>query len=72
MKRIFTQDEVERVAEIINSRAADLTTYIEWINDRPQLPERELAIANVKAERDSLKYLGYYVRTGERIENLPT
>lgn len=70
MQRDFTPDEISKIAMILADRADDLRNYTRWINDRPQLPEREVALKNVENEARCLQALAYYVKTDERL--IPT
>lgn len=46
----LTDYELELVRKCVTRFREDLIQYKTWINDRPMLPERELALAQVDAE----------------------
>lgn len=46
----FTPYELELLQGALKEKREGFYRYIDWIDDRPQLPDRSIAIANVKAE----------------------
>lgn len=46
----LTPLEVQDVQQALKEGADSMRSYINWIDDRPMLPEREKAIAEVTAQ----------------------
>lgn len=53
----FTKRELDVLWTALYERSNSLRDYVIWIDDNPMLPERQLAIDNIKKEKKEVEEL---------------
>lgn len=63
---VLTRTEFIQVKQSIAAIVQDLENYKQWIDDRPMLPERELAVRNIITDIDNFRALQIKLYDAER------
>lgn len=66
----LTEYERQLAVNALEQHSDALHRYAAWVDDKPALPEREVAIQRVRDEARDAKFLAYYLRSGKRLPAL--